>query len=55
MAIDKRHYQPGCQDSHLVLIVAFVLSGIGLGATSLVSLFQSSGSAGTTTGDPSVR
>lgn len=52
MAIDKRHTSPGVKILIWILIVAFVLSGIGLGATSLVSLFQSSGSAGTTTGDP---
>lgn len=52
MAIDKRHTSPGVKILIWVLIVAFVLSGIGLGATSLVSLFQDSGSAGGTTGDP---
>ena len=52
MAIDKRHTSPGVKILIWILIVAFVFSGIGLGATSLVSLFQDSGTAGTATGDP---
>lgn len=48
MAIDKRNTRPGVKLLIWLLIAAFVLSGVGIGAGSLVELFKSSGQSGTT-------